>query len=320
VFTLPSLHWAGVEQWLLSLVAAFRRIDATAVPAVALTGDCDADLLAQLKSLCEVRQGDTCRELISEADAAVVWSLNSIPWWLSGFDGQVIGVSHGMGDWWMQNAAPWIDRWVAVANAATIPCPGSATVLHNGCDVERLRPTLDRQPSRESLGLRHGDIGVGILARLSVEKRHEEAISRWHLLPDNYRLVIVGDGSRSAELRTLATTLGNRVVWAGVRHDIGNVYNGLDVTLSLSSHEGYGLSVVESVLAGLPTVATPVGIVPELPRLLSGRQPVDVLPQLDELPSVLMAAVERGRRDASGLEYLTADAMARRWADYLSEV
>ncbi|MBX4216193.1 glycosyltransferase family 4 protein, partial [Candidatus Parcubacteria bacterium] len=75
-------------------------------------------------------------------------------------------------------------------------------------------------------------------------------------------LVIVGEGSERAPLMRRAKALGveRHVIFEGWREDVASYYCGADLYLSVSRYEGYGLSLVEAALSGLPIVTTDVGI------------------------------------------------------------
>jgi glycosyltransferase involved in cell wall biosynthesis len=82
------------------------------------------------------------------------------------------------------------------------------------------------------------------------------------------RLLVVGDGAADyrAALEREATRLGvaPQIIWAGPRLDIPQVLAALDVFVSPSLQETFGLAVLEAMAAGLPVVAVAVGGLPEL--------------------------------------------------------
>ncbi|MDP3957997.1 MAG: glycosyltransferase [bacterium] len=75
--------------------------------------------------------------------------------------------------------------------------------------------------------------------------------------------VIVGEGSerRNLELLTKNLKLEQNVVFAGWQDDTASFYRGADLYLSTSDYEGYGLSLIEAAIHGVPIVATDAGIV-----------------------------------------------------------
>jgi glycosyltransferase involved in cell wall biosynthesis len=79
----------------------------------------------------------------------------------------------------------------------------------------------------------------------------------------------VGSGSLEDELRRLISTfhLEDRVFLRGFSHDTDSWYQNADVYIQASSYEGFGLSLFEAGLSGLPIVTTDVGLIGyEIPK------------------------------------------------------
>jgi glycosyltransferase involved in cell wall biosynthesis len=76
----------------------------------------------------------------------------------------------------------------------------------------------------------------------------------------------VGDGILRDELERQAASLGiaDRVIFTGWQQNIAPIYSDLDVSVISSHTEGTPGSVIESLAAGCPVVATAVGGVPDL--------------------------------------------------------
>jgi glycosyltransferase involved in cell wall biosynthesis len=172
-------------------------------------------------------------------------------------------------------------------------------VVPNGVPVDAV---LERTAAREELGLDAGQNVIGLVARLRPEKRHELALAALASLRasgDDVILCAVGDGPRRAELRRLSDRLGvaDAVVWAGERADAHRLQPAFDVTLLCSSYEGMPLAALESLVAGVPIVSTPVGAMPEL--LTNGSGTV-----VDADPDAIAAAIREtlAHRHASGTD------------------
>ena len=97
------------------------------------------------------------------------------------------------------------------------------------------------------------DIAVSALAAVHAE--HPDAV-----------LVVVGDGPLRERLETQARALGvsNAVVLRGRTGDVAAWLRRADVFVHPASWEGFGLVVLEAMLAGLPIVASAVSALPEL--------------------------------------------------------
>jgi glycosyltransferase involved in cell wall biosynthesis len=81
--------------------------------------------------------------------------------------------------------------------------------------------------------------------------------------PESWFLV-VGDGALREQLQESkeAIQLGDRLVWAGLRENMPDVYFATDVLLVTSDNEGTNVSAIEAQAVGLPVVSTRVGGMP----------------------------------------------------------
>ncbi len=79
-------------------------------------------------------------------------------------------------------------------------------------------------------------------------------------------LVVVGSGPEEVNLKKKAKDLGvdAHVAFVGWQDELYTYYHTSNAFIQTSYFEGYGLSLVEAGLAGLPIVSTPVGVANEL--------------------------------------------------------
>ena len=115
-------------------------------------------------------------------------------------------------------------------------------------------------PTRRAAGHDRGASGAD-QARRSLSSRGEQvetSAETWFL--------VVGDGALREELQESleAARLGDRLVWAGLRNDMPDVYFGTDVLVVTSDNEGTNVSAIEAQAAGLPVVSTRVGGMPSV--------------------------------------------------------
>jgi glycosyltransferase involved in cell wall biosynthesis len=82
----------------------------------------------------------------------------------------------------------------------------------------------------------------------------------------NAGLVVVGDGPEKGKLEAMTKTLGitNNVEFVGWQEDLASYYKTANMFIQTSNFEGYGLSLVEAGLSGLPVVTTAVGLANDL--------------------------------------------------------
>lgn len=110
---------------------------------------------------------------------------------------------------------------------------------------------------------------IGIVGRLVPVKNHNlfvEAAAKVRAQRPDARFVIVGDGEQRAEIeaQVAALDLRDAVTFTGWIQDVAPVYADLDVNVISSLNEGTPVSVIESLAAGCPVVATAVGGLPDL--------------------------------------------------------
>ncbi len=105
--------------------------------------------------------------------------------------------------------------------------------------------------------------------------------------------MIVGDGDLRADIEAQVDALGLRdaVVFTGWLRDVAPVYADLDVNVISSVNEGTPVSVIESLSAGCPVVATAVG---GLPDLLDGGELGALVPSgdVETLAAALIDALD----------------------------
>jgi glycosyltransferase involved in cell wall biosynthesis len=145
---------------------------------------------------------------------------------------------------------------------------------HDPAKLVTIRYGLDELPSAPSDPT---PAGAGIapdaplalaVGRLIAQKDHPtllRAFARVHDSLPEARLAILGSGPLEAETRALAAELGleDAVVLPG-RTDIRDWLERADVFVHSSRWEGFGIVLLEAMLAGLPVVATRVSAVPEV--------------------------------------------------------
>jgi glycosyltransferase involved in cell wall biosynthesis len=110
-----------------------------------------------------------------------------------------------------------------------------------------------------------GELVVGYLGALTMERGVDLAIEAMEGVP-GARLVVAGDGPERQRLEALARNHApGRVDFVGLVGDPLSFYQSTDV-LVMPSRGGDGMPavIIEAGLAGLPTVATPVGTIPDI--------------------------------------------------------
>lgn len=110
-------------------------------------------------------------------------------------------------------------------------------------------------------------------SRLVPKNGVEDLIEAMRYLPTHYKhykLLIVGSGPLEASLKSRVESeeLGNRITFVDeVSHEkLPQYLWASDILCRPSLSEGFGISFIEAMAAGLPVIATPVGGIPDLLR------------------------------------------------------
>jgi glycosyltransferase involved in cell wall biosynthesis len=162
-------------------------------------------------------------------------------------------------------------RIVAISDAvrvflerAGLPREKLVTV-HYGLDE---LPAARSEPSPEEAGVPAGVPLVLAVGRLIEQKDHAtllRAFARVRAEHGEARLAILGAGPLEAETRALAAGLGlSGALSLPGRAEIRDWLARADVFAHSSRWEGFGIVLLEAMLAGLPIVATRVSAVPEV--------------------------------------------------------
>jgi len=133
----------------------------------------------------------------------------------------------------------------------------SVVTVHNGMpDISlELRGDPGRSPVR-----------LVMVARFEPQKDHATLLQALGGLRNHsWELDLVGDGPLRPQMEALAGSLGigERVHFLGQRRDVAQILSQSQISLLVSNWEGFPLSILEAMRAGLPVVASRVGGVAE---------------------------------------------------------
>lgn len=213
--------------------------------------------------------------------------------------------------------------------------PVKPIVMHLSADAHRFDPQTVQAVTREELGIPEDAAVIGIMARLSTAKgqyRLTEALAELHRTQtasaSDVHLLFLGgpvDGEQAERIRQLAQQTGEdfarRIHMLGEVRDPQRYYPVMNISANLRPDpEPFGISVVESMLMGVPVMAHALGgpaetvIDGQTGWHLSDMAPATIVQGLRRVladrpnwPQLASAAREHA------LEHFTAEAQARRY-------
>ena len=162
------------------------------------------------------------------------------------------------------DAVTAVSKYLADETQLVFGVSSPIEVIPNFVDTERYRPSSDpRWPGRES--------GERILMHASnfrPVKRVADIVRAFSLIQREVpaRLLLVGEGPDREHALAVAADLGclNSVEWLGPKSSIDDTLGSVDLFLSASETESFGLSILEAMSCGVPCVSTKVGGVGEV--------------------------------------------------------
>ncbi len=143
-------------------------------------------------------------------------------------------------------------------------CPWKYHIIHNGIDPIPFQGTQKAKYLYERYGLGENDSHIVSIARLMKIKAHStllRAYARVVKKKKNTRMLLIGDGPLRKDLERDSEKLGltNYVRFLGHQHNVAEWLSIACISV-LSTHiEGFSLTVLESMAAGVPVIATDVG-------------------------------------------------------------
>ena len=136
--------------------------------------------------------------------------------------------------------------------------------IHNAIDTDDFSNEGCLQDLRAELNLDKSTSVIGVIGRLSREKRIEALFSIAKKIiseVEDVKFLIVGDGPYKDDLVEFAKGLGieDKTIFLGYRDDIKRVYKTIDLLVSLSRTEGLSNVILEAQSCEVAVVATKVG-------------------------------------------------------------
>ncbi len=207
----------------------------------------------------------------------------------------------------IQVISKFLENWAIYMGAE---CP--IAVVPNGVDFSLFsNRKSDQELSilKNKLNKKLNDVFLITTSRLVVKNAVEDIIDSLTYLPENVKLIILGQGYQEKELKKKVAELKleNRVQFLGfIPHkEMPKYLHISDIFIRPSLSEGFGSSFVEAMAAGIPVIATPVGGIVDFLR--DGE--TGLLCEVQN-PRSIAQKVEKLIKDKESRDYIVKNAVA----------
>lgn len=136
-------------------------------------------------------------------------------------------------------------------------------ILKNAIDLEKYRLSEKiRKKYRNKFLIKEENSVIGVVGRFHNQKNHKfilEIFEKIVTLNDKYLLMLVGGGEEFDKYKKIVKSnnkLRDKVIFTGIRKDVPNLLQAMDIFLLPSKYEGFGNVFIESQISGLPTIAS----------------------------------------------------------------
>lgn len=144
-------------------------------------------------------------------------------------------------------------------NGFGIVVPNAVNVKH----FSQIVGDIEITELKNKLGKKENDIYMVTTSRLVKKNAVDDVIKALVDLPERYKFLVIGIGPDEDELRMLSQDLGvsSRVIFLGEidNKEIPKYLKISDIFIRPSLSEGFGISFIEAMAAGVPVIATQEG-------------------------------------------------------------
>lgn len=135
-------------------------------------------------------------------------------------------------------------------------------VMKNAINIKNFEfNKFSRKIFRNQLGANDDTLVIGNVARFFDEKNHKYLIDLFnkflHINP-NSLLILIGDGElrKQIHMDVIERGIEDKVFFLGLRNNVNEIINAMDVFVMPSLFEGLGIVLIEAQANGLPCVAS----------------------------------------------------------------
>ena len=132
-------------------------------------------------------------------------------------------------------------------------------VLPNAIEVEKYKYNEEiARKIKAEFNIKNDEIVVGHIGRFSYMKNHKFLIEIFEKLckTENCKLLLVGDGELKNDIQNIVKNkhLENKVIFTGVRSDVNEILQAMDIFVMPSIFEGLPVTLIEAQASGVPSL------------------------------------------------------------------
>lgn len=141
-------------------------------------------------------------------------------------------------------------------------------IINNGVDLVKIKEAKPFDKLISNMSFSNDKIIIQISA-FREQKDQDTVVKSLQYLPENFKVVFVGDGIRKKEVEALSKKLdvNERVLFLGQRMDVPELLKSSDYVVLSTKHEGLSLASVEGLASGKPFLGSNV---PGLKEIIQG--------------------------------------------------
>ena len=134
------------------------------------------------------------------------------------------------------------------------------SVIANGIDVGGFQNAEPLSKNHICNDHMEKDVLLLTVGSFTPQKNHIKLIEALKILPENFKLLLCGEGPLESEIRqrVIDLDLNARVFFLGFRKDIARIMHTADILVIPSIWEGFGLIAAEGMACGIPIAASDV--------------------------------------------------------------
>lgn len=131
-------------------------------------------------------------------------------------------------------------------------------IIHNGIDLEKYKfDEMVRKNKRAELKIQRDELAFCSVGRLSAQKNSKfiiDIFEKLHEMNNKSKLYLIGQGNMALEVKAYAQTkkCKDSVFFLGIRNDIPEILQAMDLFLMPSLYEGLPIAAIEAQAASLP--------------------------------------------------------------------